>query len=202
MFINCTKFKVLLKEAYKYQMLTVGLSEEGMYYIRGRWWHMEVPKEYLKKEIKAAIVALVGDLPEPGEALGYQEYAEPQDTMLDTIKEDLWARYEAAKTNIMEKTRIMMNTDNNTYVLYQMQQAAQKKAIRLAFAQCIDEGKKDEQETMSEPVLHNHGIIWSGNQMAIICAAKAMEWRGEENFLEAVSAYDLAWEQVESERLA
>lgn len=56
-----------MKEAYKHG-LRVAATEER-YYLCGGYWEMDILKEYMPKEILAAVLELTGWIPETGEAI-------------------------------------------------------------------------------------------------------------------------------------
>lgn len=55
-----------MKEAYKHG-LRVAATEER-YYLCGGYWEMDILKEYMPKEILAAVLELTGWIPETGES--------------------------------------------------------------------------------------------------------------------------------------
>lgn len=64
MFIKTSIFKRILKDAWKGAGLTVGKKEE-MYFIQGAYWILFVYEKDFTSKNKAAVIELVGDLPEP-----------------------------------------------------------------------------------------------------------------------------------------
>ena len=65
MFIKTTVFKRLLKQAYKRDLLQVGHEDNtNLYYIIGGYWAIMVEKRFFTNAAKAALVELIGDLPE------------------------------------------------------------------------------------------------------------------------------------------
>lgn len=65
MFIKTTVFKRLLKGAYKRDVLQVGHEDStNIYYIIGGYWAVMVEKKFFTNAAKAALVELIGDLPE------------------------------------------------------------------------------------------------------------------------------------------
>ena len=71
MFIKTSIFKRILKDAWKGAGLTVGKKEE-MYFIQGAYWILFVYEKDFTSKNKAAVIELVGDLPEEGEV--YRAY--------------------------------------------------------------------------------------------------------------------------------
>lgn len=68
MFTSDKILKKLIKEAYKLNRLKVARVGDT-YYISGTTWKLECEKAFLKKEIKAAIIELAGELPDDGECM-------------------------------------------------------------------------------------------------------------------------------------
>lgn len=77
MFINPAVFKKLIKNSYSAEGLTVGATEEEIFFA-GAFWVIRVYKEAIPKKIKAAVIELIGDLPVTGEVLTYRKKSEPQ----------------------------------------------------------------------------------------------------------------------------
>lgn len=66
MFLQKKIFKRLMTEAYKHRLI-VAMSEDGWLYMAGSYWEVNIKKEYIPKETMGDIIALIGELPEPGE---------------------------------------------------------------------------------------------------------------------------------------
>ena len=77
MFIKTSIFKRILKDAWKGAGLTVGKKEE-MYFIQGAYWILFVYEKDFTSKNKAAVIELVGDLPEEGEVYRAYEKGEKQ----------------------------------------------------------------------------------------------------------------------------
>ena len=67
MFYKLPVIKKMIKNAFKAQCLVVGQTREGLLYTSGSFWILAQDIKGTPKEFKAAIIELVGDLPEPGE---------------------------------------------------------------------------------------------------------------------------------------
>lgn len=66
MFFKLSKFKALLKAAYRGAGLTV-INQGDKLVITSGWWCIWARKDAMQKEEKAALIELIGDLPETGE---------------------------------------------------------------------------------------------------------------------------------------
>ena len=67
MFLNEKVLNNLMKQAYKSDGLVIAQNEDNWVYIAGRFWETEIKREYIPKQTLANIIALAGELPEPGE---------------------------------------------------------------------------------------------------------------------------------------
>lgn len=67
MFLNEKTLNNLMKQAYKTDGLVIAQNEDNWVYIAGRCWEVEIKREYIPKQTLANIIALAGELPEPGE---------------------------------------------------------------------------------------------------------------------------------------
>lgn len=68
MFLHKKTLKRLMTEAYKTRLI-VAMSEKGWLYLAGSYWEVNIKREYIPKETMGDIIALIGELPEPGERL-------------------------------------------------------------------------------------------------------------------------------------
>lgn len=66
MFLQKKIFKRLMTEAYKHRLI-VAMTEDDWLYMAGSYWEVNIKKEYIPKETMGDIIALIGELPEPGE---------------------------------------------------------------------------------------------------------------------------------------
>ena len=66
MFLRPTTLNALMKKAYK-SGLAVARTEDDWMYIAGSYWEISVKKEFIPKRTLGDIIALIGELPGPGE---------------------------------------------------------------------------------------------------------------------------------------
>jgi len=71
MFIKQSVFEKLIKKAYKYDALRIYKSEDDDLIIDTPNWMLGIRKDFITKEVKGALVKLVGDLPERIESILY-----------------------------------------------------------------------------------------------------------------------------------
>lgn len=200
MFIAKSKFKALLKEAFKLGRLSVGMDEEEMCYIDGVLWHIEIPRENLSNTIKAQIVELTGELPAAGEAYTYKK-EEKQLLMLETMKENLWQQYQDGEGIFVKKTRISVQTDQGEKIIFQGKLLHDAYLIPGDFIACIDAEEMERDETMKDPKIINNMIIYAGNQMTIRHRIHTPKFQGEQWILNAVDGMDMGWIQCDAERI-
>lgn len=87
MFFNISKLKKMFKEAYKTGGLTVAHLEDGEYYIAHAEgvWKIKYREDCMPKEVKGALIELIGDLPELDTTLVACEDEDPQYEFVDTF---------------------------------------------------------------------------------------------------------------------
>ena len=66
MFLQKRIFKRLMTEAYKHRLI-VAMTEDEWLYMAGYYWEVNIKREYIPKETMGDIIALIGELPNPGE---------------------------------------------------------------------------------------------------------------------------------------
>ncbi len=71
MFIKQSVFEKWVKKAYKYDALRIYKSEDDDLIIDTPNWTLGIRKDFITKEVKGALVKLVGDLPERTESILY-----------------------------------------------------------------------------------------------------------------------------------
>ena len=71
MFIKQSVFEKLIKKAYKYDALRIYKSEDDDLIIDTPNCTLGIHKDFIIKEIKGALIKLVGDLPERTESILY-----------------------------------------------------------------------------------------------------------------------------------
>lgn len=202
MFIKNSKFKALLKDAYKHHELNVGRTDKGVFIIDAPTWHLEAFEEYLTNEIKAMIVELVGDLPAAGQAWSYRETQEaPQTMMIDCLFENLWEQTKETKWIEMEKTRVYLEKDGGLCNMIQSKSLSKDNSyISVDFLNTIDKKACNEEEDMYGPLMNLAGkVLWYSSEMAFKCTCTAPRYSGERELLQATNGIDMNWAQTEAE---
>lgn len=169
MFLKTAGFKRLIKEAYKGAGLRIGSTDDAVY-LSGGWWVIWVRKGGIPKEKLAAIIELVGELPEPGIAYSAtkdgQQYELQWNDLYDAMKNAGECQYN------MEITRTIIEgkCDSDSRVL----QHSETGCIRLineSLFGMIDGNAVDIEKghTWPEgPVCGRRpGVFWYNNVMAL-----------------------------------
>ena len=204
MFIKNSKFKKLLKDAYKNHTLNVGRTEEGVFIIESPTWHMEVLEEFLTNEIKAMIVELVGDLPAAGQAFSYRETQEvPQTMMMDCLYENLWGMVQEQDWIEMEQTRIYLQTDNNLYHVLQSKSLSKDNVyMNTGYLAAVDKKACNDGEELHGPIMNKRNkVLWYSDEMALVMMPKIPSFTGEQKLLDVTNGLDMNWQQSETERI-
>lgn len=205
MFLNKAKFKKQVKKAYKSTGIHIMLTNDNVYVFEAGWWFMEVPKSNLTKEIMAAVIEIVGTLPEKGEGILYRKDEAPQEEMVETYMESLAEQLDQAKeqytsTNVMFRTQktcveVLQNTKANNHLLIPQQ-----------FMEMIDSSKTEEGECMlseygmTSPDLKN--IIYASDCMFLAFRKRPCRYLGEKEFMDSLAGVDLTWSWNEDEMIS
>lgn len=91
MLFKASKLKTIMKSAWKTTGLVVG-AREGFLYLAGNDWTIAIEVNDITKEVKGAIIELVGDLPEDGrEFISYKGNNQEQFGFAEQFA--LWSMY-------------------------------------------------------------------------------------------------------------
>lgn len=169
MFLKTAGFKRLIKEAYKGTGLRIGNTERTLY-LSGSYWIIEIMRGKIPKEKLAAIIELIGEIPEPGCAFEVtkdgQQYDLGWNDLYHAIDNARNCDYGLEVTKVIieqrngTETRILQNKETRT--IYQ---------INEKFIEMIDNGAIDPRSGHTEadgPVCGRlPGVFWSNNVMAM-----------------------------------
>ena len=172
MFTKTSKLKAIFKEAYNGHQLDIGLNDDNVYIIRGHIFMMKCPAEFMENEVLAELVKLTGGLPGKGEAISYVSNDEPQMTDMEFLDEDLYEQWEEGK-QIVVPTRMMIMTGNDVQVVYQK----------------------------TTKVTKLNRLIVVSNEMQFRYDQHAIQWKQEQEILDACSRIDLNWQMIEQNLL-
>jgi hypothetical protein len=176
-----------MKKAYKTDGLVVAQTEDGWVYLAGRFWEVEIKREYIPKQTLANIIALAGELPEPGERFRSDKQGNQYEIEMPmSIYVEPYTMGPLTITNTLQigtagtVQRYLQDTD--TGMLYLLNEAF----INLR------EGNIDEEHgeyAPSDPFYSKVGVLWQNN----ICRMTATFRHDEKNekTLEALKGVDL-----------
>lgn len=169
MFLKTAGFKKLIKEAYKGSGLKIGNTGDGIY-LSGGYWVIWIRKGQIPKEKLAAIIELIGELPESGMAFSAtsdgQQYELPWNDYYDAM-----ANAERCGQEI-EVTKVMIETKQRTVCrALQSPETGAVCLINEKFIQMLDNGAVDDRNGHTEaegPLGGNSpGVFWKNNVMAL-----------------------------------
>lgn len=187
MFLNEKVLNNLMKQAYKTDGLVVAQTEDGWVYLTGRFWEAEIKREYIPKQTLANIIALAGELPEPGERFRSDKQGNQYEMeMLMSIDVKPYTMGPLTITDTLQigtdgtLQRYLQDTD--TGMLYLLNQAF----INLS------KGSIDEEHgeyVPSDPFYSKSGVLWQNN----ICRMTATFRHDRKNkkTLDALKGVDL-----------
>lgn len=102
MFLKPSILKKLMKQAYKTGLYVKRYG--GWIMLGGSYWEALIKEEFIPKQTKGDLIALVGELPEEGEC--YSASSEGNQMELEYVREDIHP--ELFKAGILEITRVML----------------------------------------------------------------------------------------------
>ena len=131
MFIKQSVFEKWVKKAYKYDALRIYKSEDDDLIIDTPNWTLGIRKDFITKEVKGALVKLVGDLPERTESILYgkggnmqYEISEMIDTSMlnnDYTKGREYSPYSVSNVTI-EKTYRVIQSESDISIIRMFEQ--------------------------------------------------------------------------------
>ena len=168
MFIDKTKFKKMVNTAYKKEGLTVSNDGDGIIICGGGVWVIWMRENRLPKTIKAILIALIGELPGPGE-----EY--------NTAKEDMdpWEPYDGKFRFLREnqeeqelyKSKIVLDMPRGPYRVYKQEDgrvmAVREEIVKMVSIRDLEDCVYDP----DNPRKLGEGAIWR-NDRCILWGAK------------------------------
>jgi hypothetical protein len=192
MFLNESKFKKLCKDKYKGSGLTVGMTDDEVYIVSGEWWNLEVPKEFMTREMLGIIVGFTGELPEKGKIYTYQEKDEVNQAGLMYVNDwDLSGKYVASK-DVYEVTRVTYEGTSSTKRI--LQGKNEIAVVKEEIIKLIDTDRKEKEELMENGIRKDgHILIWASNMMCFAAYDSIAVNEGEQNFLESCKDIIMNW---------
>ncbi len=186
MFLNEKVLNNLMKQAYKTDGLVVAQTEDGWVYLAGRCWQAEILREYIPKQTLANIIALAGELPEPGKRFRSDKDGNQYEMDMDRIDRQTYKMGPLTITNTLQigtarvVQRYLQDTDSGMLYL-----------VNNAFIN-LSKGEIDEahgEYAPSDPFYNQNGLLWQNN----ICHMAATFRHDTKNnkTLEALKGVDL-----------
>ncbi|MBQ6832848.1 MAG: hypothetical protein IJO55_00335 [Lachnospiraceae bacterium] len=163
MFLDITKFKKFLSTAYKGAGLIVGMLDENLVMTNNaRTWGVQVDGDHIPNKLKAALVELIGDLPEEGEVLNYtKDGAQTEMNLGEFNYYDAWMR----ARDYAAYTPFMLKSDYGIYSLLQLHSTMELKPIRRDFLDIISAKDIDHsvEEMPGRPAYGHETLYWKND---------------------------------------
>lgn len=180
MFIKTTVFKRLLKGAYKRDVLQVGHEDStNIYYIIGSYWAVMVEKKFFTNAAKAALVELIGDLPENESVRIYSDGTRQQ-----LIDDSAWFALALREPEeYLEETNLLMEEEK--FGVLSRLFSTGKKLIPVNESLCslIDEEAKtsDDLDIVGpyKTSLSGHMLMWKNNTSTVGLSPRVWDDDGE-----------------------
>ena len=175
MFLKMSVMKKMMKKAYKGGCLIIGdapvveddeIRMDG-YVISSSWWSFWIDKDYIPKELKAAIIELCGEIPFGGHYFKASESLGNQEMLPFTAEVHPVSLYMNAKEAV-EVTRVMMTGGSGGVMrILQNRKTCQAGAINEMIMDLIDRGAIKEEDGEYPPIgpqtRENGYYAWGNN---------------------------------------
>lgn len=163
MFLRPTTLNNLMKKAYK-SGLAVARTEDDWLYIAGSYWEVNVKKEFIPKRTLGDIIALIGELPEPG-----QRFMATKDG--NQIEMEMRMRVDDGpfhENNTLTITNVLLvGTSDTVQRLLQDESTGNIYAVNNVFIAIVDNGMIEDRKgeyPVTEPFFNpTYGILWENN---------------------------------------
>lgn len=163
MFLNKKVFKRLMTQAYK-ESLKVAMSHDGWLYLAGLYWEVSIKKDFIPKETLGDIIALIGELPEPGERFSASKEGNQIefDSKLEVSLEPFKNNDTLTVTNV-----ILIGTSGTQQRILQDKEDGDIYAVNNVFINIINNAEIMEQKgeyAVNEPFYEKcSGVLWMNN---------------------------------------
>lgn len=201
MFVNENVLKRLIKAAWKGGGLHIEHTSEGWFAISGMYWSLEIDDQMLSNKVKAQIVELIGEIPEPGVACLYIKNTDPQYEVPGATYRNRMAEYDNLKEKSYQFSNVYLKAKNCNIVLLEGS-GLRKVMIPEWAADLYDADAVEYDETKPEPGATDSRtayVIWRNNVMSLMVLKREIRYQGEREFLDAVEEASLCWEFDEDE---
>ena len=197
MFTETQILKRLIKNAWKGSGLHVEHTSEGWLAMGGFYWQLEIDYRRINNKVKAQLIELVGELPEPGEAYLYRHKEDPQSEIPGTTFKALMHQWADQKNKEYEITNVLLKTSQDNLAVLQ---CGDDKLLIPEWAADLVDGTLDEDENECGNGRSHSGdpyIYWANNLMALSVFKRGERYVGEKDFIDAVRDVDLCWDFVQ-----
>lgn len=169
MFLQKKIFKRLMTEAYKHRLIVAMTGDEWLY-MAGSYWEVNIKKEYIPKETMGDIIALIGELPEPGER--FSATKEGNQMEFDGTRQIDVALFKRSEPLVI--TDVLMLGNGGTLLrLLQDAETGQVFTVNNVFVDIVNDSecmKEKGEYLVDEPFYNvNAGILWKNN----VCMLRA-----------------------------
>lgn len=166
---------------------------------------MFTDKSTFKKQHKAALVELVGDLPAPGTSCRYGD-GEPVEQLEGMPVCHLWKQWDSMKRSLTE-THLSVDTVGNASLrMMEDTQTGEKMYVNGMFPAMIRTSAVQEEEgetyPAKDPRTDGHRCIWSNNVMSFMCYLRRPRYQEEQELLNILEAFELAYGFTSENELA
>lgn len=202
MFLNTAKFKKQIKKAWEGLGVHITRYDDETYIIDTSWWYLQVKKDYFTKENMAAVVSIVGPLPEKGHAVLYKKGEDPQEEIIGVRWDDMELELDKSDRDY-KCTNVVFRTQGSLVEVLQHRNSLEHILVPAQFIEMIDMSKCENDEEMYSPYGYsNHDlnkIFWASDRMILACKKRPYRWLGEKTFMEALGRINLKWDWTEEE---
>lgn len=163
MFLRPNTLNALMKKAYK-RGLALAQTMDGWIYIAGDYWQVSVRKEFIPKRTLGDIIALTGELPEPGTRFtATKEGNQIEMEMAMSVNDEPFK-----EKNILTVTdMLLVGTAGTVQRLLQDEDTGNIYVVNNAFVGIVDNALIDNEHgeyAVSNPFFHpQYGILWKNN---------------------------------------
>ena len=168
MFINTGRFKKMIAAAWKLHHFIVGCAEEKYFFSDGTWI-ISVYKDMLPNKEKAAVIELIGELPEEGQVMKTGKDMPAQYMLMDDVW-DIEKTFDKCQCG-MTVTRSLYQGPLNTYRVIQNRKDQKCFFVNNDFIDMFDRGSwtEDDFEPEGPKTLNNSPgpLYWKNATMTL-----------------------------------
>ena len=168
MFINTAKFKKIITSAFKVHQLIVGATEEKYFFSDGTWI-ISVYSGMLPNKEKAAVIELIGELPDPGRVMKTGKDMPAQYMLMDDVW-DIEETFTKCRYD-MTVTSSLYQTSFNTFRVIQNRKDQKCFFVNDYFIDMFDKGSyTDDDNEPAGPKTLNDGpgpLYWRNSTMTL-----------------------------------